>query len=556
MLKLRDYQREDVDKVHAALARGVNRPALVQATGLGKAVQAAALISEHIAANPRDRVMAWVHRDELAQQLQHKIHSTNPALRPGIVMGQTRQFDRQVIVGSIQTVSRSRTRNDVISWPSRERITGVGMQVADECHHAAADTWRDTLAHFGAWHGVPTIGFTATMTREDNRGLGEIWQEVVNLEPKRDTLWGIKNGYLCDVRGIRVQVPQLDLSRVRSSAAVEQNDVAEEMMNADTGGAILKAYSDIVMPDYGRRRNAVFCPNVATAHLWADEAAAAGYASAVVTGATPIPERRKIYEAFRTGALEFLFTVMVLTEGWDAPWCDAVWIARLVRSKGLYQQIVGRGLRTWTPGGKTECLVLDVCGVTAVHGLASLVDLAEDRPLKQPADRDSLLELDEFEDEDIPDWMVDEPVRLAPVTHVVGTEVDLFGRSRSMWLQTARGTWFIPAGDRFFFLWPDDAGTYTLGSTLKQPRTLAESYASQVADELDLEIGMALAEQTASEYDPLTASKDAPWRAQGPARPFQRQELHEWSIPVKKTMTSAQAYDALQVARATQRLDV
>jgi superfamily II DNA or RNA helicase len=556
MLRLRDYQREDVDKVHAAIARGINRPALVQATGLGKAVQAAALISEHLAANPRHRAVAWVHRDELAKQLQAKIHSTNPALRPGIVMGSTRQYDRQVIVGSIQTVSRSRTRDDITTWPARDKITGVGLQIADECHHAAADTWRDTLAHFGAWHGLPTVGFTATMTREDNRGLGEIWQEVVNLDPRRDTLWGIRNGFLCDVRGIRVQVPQLDLSRVRSSAAVEQNDVAEEMLNADTGGAILKAYSDIVLPDYGRRRNAVFCPNVATAHLWADEANAAGYPSAVVTGATPIPERQKIFDAFRTGALEFLFTVMVLTEGWDAPWCDAVWIARLVRSKGLYQQIVGRGLRPWTAGGKQECLVLDVCGVTSVHGLASLIDLAEDRALKPASDRESLLELDELGIEDAPDWMMDEPVRVGPVHSVVGTEVDLFGRSRSMWLQTERGTWFIPAGDRFFFLWPDEQGTYTLGSTLKQPRTPEENYASPIADALDLEIGMALAEQSATEYDPLTASKDAPWRNQGPAKPFQKQELHEWQIPVKKTLTAAGAYDLLQVARATQRLDV
>jgi superfamily II DNA or RNA helicase len=555
VLKLRPYQREDVDKVHAAIARGVNRPALVQATGLGKAVQAAALISEHLAANPRHRVVAWVHRDELATQLRDKIHSTDPNLRPGIVMGSTRQYDRQVIVGSIQTVSRSRTRDDIISWPARERITGVGLQVADECHHAAADTWRQTLTHYGAWAGVPTVGFTATMTREDGRGLGEIWQEVVNLDPRRDTLWGIREGYLCDARGIRVQVPQLDLSRVRSTSAIEQTEVAQEMMDADTGGAIIKAYSDLVLPDYGHRRNAVFCPNVATAELWAAEMDAAGYRSAVVVGSTPIEARRAIYNGFRTGAIEFIFTVMVLTEGWDAPWCDAVWIARQVRAKGLYQQIVGRGLRTWTPGGKTECLVMDVCGVTAVHGLASLVDLAEDRKLTPASDRELLSEMDEQFD-DVPEWMLDEPVRAGPVHEVVGTEVDLFGRSRSMWLQTERGTWFIPSGDRFFFLWPDETGTYTLGSTLKQPATIEQSYAMAEADSLDLEIGMALAEQAASEYDPLTASKDAPWRAQGPARPFQKQEMHAWGLKVKATTTTAQAYDCLQIARASQRLDV
>jgi len=215
----------------------------------------------------------------------------------------------------------------------------------------------------------------------------------------------------------------------------------------------------------------------------------------------------------------------------------------------LYQQMIGRGLRTFA--GKQDCIVLDVCGATEIHGLASLTDLSMDRKIV-PRDGQSLLEaLDEWEfnDPDLtgPSW---EPLP-PPVHKVIGTEIDMFGNSHSVWLRTRGGVWFIPASDRLFFLWPNRGGTFMLGHTAK----MRSEQAVLVQDELDLSIGMALAEQAAFDYAPGSVGKDAPWRQTGAARPGQKRELEQWHIPVKRRMTAAEAYDALNVAMATVRLD-
>ncbi len=549
MLNLRPYQTDAIAGIDRLLASGVNRPAVVQATGLGKTTVFTHKLASYLATHPRERGLVLVRRDELATQARDRIHQHAPHLRPGIVMGTQRDHDRPVVVASVQTLSRSRTRGGVQSWPRREEIHGVGITVYDEAHHAAADTDRATLDYYGAFAGVPTIGFTATMTREDKRGLGEIWQEIVPRPDGGvwDVEWGIRNGWLCDVRGIRVQVPELDLSGVRIRAGdLEQTATATAMMNADTGAAIAKALLEFASD---RRSRVIYCPNVETSYQFAQDLNDAGIRTGTVVGATPKHERAAIYRQFQSGELDAVTNAMVLTEGWDAPWADCIVIARPTKSSGLYQQMVGRGLRLFA--GKQDCLVLDVCGVTELHGLASLTDLLLDRKVK-PKENQSLLEaldeLERYEDDHGPLWTTPP----APVHAVVGTEIDLFGNSHSVWLQTRAGTWFVPAADRLFFLWPQPDGRFTLGTTAK----VRAEQAVAIQPDLDLDIGMAIAEQHASAYAPDHAGKNAPWRQTGPARPGQKREMEMWGLTPRKTMSAAQAYDALNVAMASVRLDV
>lgn len=540
-LSPRPYQVDIMAEIDRMIAKG-ERPGAVAATGLGKTVTFSAWLAARSAQGGRSLVL--VHRDELASQARDTIHRMQPQLRPGIVMANQNDYDRPVVVASVQTLARAPYRR-------RDSIRDVRRIVADECHRAAAPTWRSTLNHFGAFAGVPTVGFTATMSRDarDKYGLGEVWTDVVKRPDggAYDTLWGIRNGFLCDVRGIRVQVPDLDLSGVRVRGGdLQQEETAERMLDANTGEAIVKAIAEFA-PD---GRGVVFAPNVETSLDFAATMNAAGIRTGTILGTTPKPERTRLFSQFRSGELQWLTNAMVLTEGWDAPHCDTLVIARPTKSPGLYQQMIGRGLRLFP--GKTECLVLDVCGATAVHGLASLVDLSMDKKIK-PKDNQSLLEAEDEYDaiEDDPGleaWLPAPP----PVHSVVGTEVDMFGESHTLWLQTARGTWFIPAGDSLFFLWEQPDGVFTLGLTTKAWTSAQPLW---IQNDLDLEIGMALAEQYAGEYAPEITSKTAGWRQQGRATPGQRRDLERYGVPARKTMTSAQAYDEINRAIATFRLD-
>lgn len=61
-----------------------------------------------------------------------------------------------------------------------------------------------------------------------------------------------------------------------------------------------------------------------------------------------------------------LTSVGVLCEGFDEPDITAVMLLRPTQSKGLYIQMVGRGLRC--APSKHDCIVLDQAGNTMVHG--------------------------------------------------------------------------------------------------------------------------------------------------------------------------------------------
>src|SRR5690606_41877263 len=76
------------------------------------------------------------------------------------------------------------------------QISGVDLVVVDEAHHAAAPSYKTVLQGLGSWEGTRTVGFTATMSRSDDLGLGDVWEDVVF---HKDIMWGIINGFLVDV---------------------------------------------------------------------------------------------------------------------------------------------------------------------------------------------------------------------------------------------------------------------------------------------------------------------------------------------------------------------
>jgi hypothetical protein len=153
-------------------------------------------------------------------------------------------------------------------------------------------------------------------------------------------------------------------------------------------------------------------------------------------------------------------------------------VARPVRSPGLYQQMVGRGLRVDPDNpGKVDCLVLDLVGASSL-GLASCTDLFA---IEREEQRKTCVGGDACRGEPgclhatchdgcACDWAEgtgcscvwvpgapaerDDPIYAdGPLTSTI---VDLFSGSRSMWLRTRRGVPFLPAGERYIMIVPGD----------------------------------------------------------------------------------------------------
>ena len=354
---LRPYQLAAADAVCAAFAR--NRPAVLieMATGLGKTITFA-----EVARRLGRRTLVLAHREELLAQARDKIGWVWPDVSIGIVQGSRNEADADVVVASIQTLSR----------PGRlERLGRFGLVVLDECHHAPARTYRELLRRLRAGTGeVPLLGVTATPERADGAAVGAIFGE---LACRYDLAYGIAHGYLADLSGQKVLLA-LDLDQVEVRGGdLDEGDLGRAMAAAGAPAHIARAWAELAK---GRRRRTLgFLPTIALAQATATELAAVGARVGVVTGEDGAG-RAETLRAFGAGELEVVLNCGVLVEGYDEPAIDCVLIARPTRSKPLYAQIVGRGCRKHPE--KTDCLVIDMTGEGRdLVGLSSLLGLRE-----------------------------------------------------------------------------------------------------------------------------------------------------------------------------------
>lgn len=493
-LKTRPYQDEALAALREGWATDLTRLAVVLPTGMGKTVVFAHLIAEAVA--ERRRPIVLVHRDELVNQTVDKVGAVAPGLSIGVVKAERREVSRDVLVGSVQTLARRNRREEIPPG-------SVGLVIVDECHHAAANSYLATMDWFGCFRapgGTRAAGFTATLHRNDERGLGDVWESVAY---KRDILFGIRGGYLSDVRGVAVELDGLDLARVaRSRGDYQDGDLGRALMSAGAGEVIAASYREHA----GDRQGVVFAPTVATAESFAEDLRSAGVPTEVITGATPLEDRHLVYKRYQAGDVQVLTTCMVLTEGWDAPWASCCVVARPTESPSLYTQMVGRVLRPWPD--KADALVLDVVGASARHRLATIADLHESRVEPKPGE--TLRRAVEREEEERAE-------RGRAAGERKAREVDLFHQSRSAWLQTPAGVWFVPTRERLFFVWPENEGSAGGAPSYRVGRTgtpYSMTGGGWLRDEpMPLEYAMAWAEQYAEQADPSVASRVAPWRA-------------------------------------------
>ena len=493
MRTLRDYQREAIEYLQKAWEAGFTRPPAVLATGLGKTeiFTDPWLLDEFLAAGKRVLIIA--HTDELIDQAAKKARRNNPGRTVGIVKAAMNQTYAQIIVSSRQTLGHP------TGGPRRlAALRNVGLIVIDEAHHALrTNSYGKILEHFGCFANselepsrvaaAPVVaGFTATLARGDKEKLSTVWQtpeiEVWEKQEgstfkrritrkgifRRDILFGIRRGYLLDVVGKRIVVPDMDLSKVRQSGGdYQDNALAEELERTFAPEVAAENYLKYAADEDGKMRKGIaFWPLVATAEHGARAFNEAGIRSEVIHGQLDKPTRRAVLHRLHTGETRVVHGVGVLTEGFDEPTVDVVVIARPTRSAPLFQQMVGRVLRpdlTLSPAERGKALLLDVVGAGAAHDLRSLIDLSPERPLRRdPNEELSLAELDDMlllgqETEGTGNAVVEFEEEVYRGETAV-KDFDPLGREK-LWAQTPGGTWFMSAGSvAYAVLVPSVAG--------------------------------------------------------------------------------------------------
>jgi superfamily II DNA or RNA helicase len=451
--------------------------------------------------------------------------------RVGIVQAATRQVGAEIISASFQSLG------------SVARIHELGRRdviLCDEAHHAPAKSFTNVLNNLGAFdesNAVRVAGFTATMSRGKAGGLGDVWQDVVF---ERDIVWGIESGFLVKPRGLTVQLPELDLSKVKISRGDYAKSSLESAMAASVDSTVTAA-----MTYLRGRATIVFAAGIDHAEALAEALTVVGIKSECVTGSMPTTAREHVYDRFRNGTLDAMVTVQVLTEGADFPRCDAVLMARPTKSRTLYIQMVGRALRPYD--GKVDALVIDLTGAARGHSLVVLTDLVTDA--KSPTMTPEGDELIDDEPEELE--KVARPERMGPIEL---EELDLLtaGRDRVHWLKTRGGVWFFEASGTLVFLWPEGGGVKIGHMTTKGEKSGGYLAGGMVGP---IDQAMDAAEQLCvSELMLQPPSAEAPWRNTRDPSAAQMKMAQLYGIPDAELMNRARLSDEISIAIVTKRL--
>jgi superfamily II DNA or RNA helicase len=357
-----------IGRVHAEIAAGRRRILLVAPTGSGKTVIAAAVVADAVSRGLR--VLFLAHRRELINQASRKLHAAGVVDHAIILPGFPMRLGEPVQVASIASLHARMIRSAAIDRLPADVI------VVDEAHHCRARSYRQIL---DTYPNAVIIGLTATPCRGDGRGLGGIFEVLIEAST------------VAELTAARFLVPariyaptRPDLSGVR----IERGDYVEAQLaeRVDTPQLVgdVVAHCHRLNPE--RRATVVFATGVAHSKHLCDEFCRSGLLAEHIDGSTPRDERDAILRRFEAGAVELICNAMVLTEGFDCPEIGCLILARPTKSLGLYRQMVGRALRP--APGKVDALIIDHSGAVFAHGFPDdPIDwsLAEDRRAENKA---------------------------------------------------------------------------------------------------------------------------------------------------------------------------
>jgi ATP-dependent helicase IRC3 len=515
-LTLRPYQRDAIDAIEQAEARGVRRPLIALPTGTGKTV-----IFAHFIRQRPGRALVLAHRDELISQAADKFRMVDPELELGIVKAERNEMHAAVVLASVQTLSRPR------------RLAQIGTDfttvVCDEAHHCPAPTYKRVCEHLGCFDDGPLLlGMTATPERHDEyTPLGHVFQEIVYSK----TILDMIPEYLADLRAKQITL-QADFNALHVRHGDFLDDEVEEMLlEADAPRHVAAAYLE-----HARGRKAlIFTPTVALAYAMVEAFKAAGVTAVeALDGTTPLDARRSILRRLRTGETAVVANCAVLTEGFDEPSIDCIIVSRLTKSRPLYIQMVGRGTRKFP--GKNDCLILDVVGVTARHDLITIADLFA-------------LEPQDLEDETVAEAVASKRRRMVvhtPDGELVATDVNLFCHRPLHWVHAREGSFTLSLGS--------DAGWLVLrakpGDRWDVVRMSPKGLLTTLASGQSLAYAQGRAEDFARRLGSgALVNSHAAWRNE-PMSNAQRRHLLALRIPVPPGLTKGQAADMIDAAKA------
>lgn len=455
MIKLRPYQKDTLDSIAARMWGGRNRLLTKLPTGCGKTIVFSAMPDYF---GYKNRMMVLVHREELADQTAKKLRLLNPNRSVGVEMADQSCNNADLVVGSVPTLGGKNSKR--IQQFNANDFDAI---IIDEAHHSVGGSYQNVIEHFQVYETAKRLlnGTTATPNRADGKGMNEIYQEICY---DYSMLQAIKDGWLADIRGIRIfsKTSLDDIKRVAGDLNLGQ--LGHAVNNPVRNDMVVRGWLD-----HGENRQTiVFAVDIEHARSLTAAFKGYGIVSEAIWGDDPF--RKEKLAGHRAGQIKVLVNCQILTEGYDDWRIGCIILARPTESEGLYTQMIGRGTRipedvenllTARAAGqviaKSDCILIDVVDLSSKHSLVSLpslIGLPEKLDMKG---RGALAVVAEYEEIHAAKPLVD--LSAATDANSLSTyaeSVDLFQVKFSPEIeQNSQLSWFKTSTDHYFLKLPN-----------------------------------------------------------------------------------------------------
>jgi len=330
-----------------------------------------------------DQPLVWIAQtDELCEQAAETWTYVWRAIGPQLPMRLGRLWGSndvseepgsfQLVIATIdKLMSIQKREGDEYAWLQEPSIV-----VIDEAHASITTSYTQVLEWMGrgtrsrAKSGRrPLIGLTATPFRgnsegESNRLVGRYDSNRLDRGAfiKEDPYEELQEmGVLAQVRheilhGIDVKLSDSDKREIEKMGRLPAS--VTDRLGSDLHRSLRVVDHIASLPEDWTVL--AFAPSVENSRVLAALLAHRGVPAVSVSADTEPAARRHYIDEFKAGRIRVLTNFNVLTQGFDAPKVQAVYVARPTFSPNVYQQMIGRGLRGPLNGGSDEVLIVNV----------------------------------------------------------------------------------------------------------------------------------------------------------------------------------------------------
>ncbi len=386
----RYYQRNAINRVVEAVARGQNRLLLVMATGTGKTYTAFQIVYRLLKSGLKRKVLYLADRNILVDQsiqqdfspLEKTIHKINFSKDDPVTV-----TSHEVYFSLYQQLAGNEEGEDESGEETTERFAKLfskdffDLVIVDECHRGSAkkdSNWRRILEYFSS---AAQIGMTATPKETKYISNIDYFGEPVYTYSLRK---GIEDGFLAPFKVVNVQTDISDgwrpcfgqrdkFGNLIEDRIYTNSDFDYNIILEDRTQQVAREITEYLKQTGRMQKTIVFCANedhaermrIALNNLNADRVRENPDYVVRITGSDTYGKSKIDYFISVSSPYPVIATTSkLLSTGADCKMTKLIVLDEMIGSMTEFKQIIGRGTRLREKEGKNHFVVMDFRNVT------------------------------------------------------------------------------------------------------------------------------------------------------------------------------------------------